>query len=224
MQEAWGRAHVLLVRRRAAFQPLLFLSILLADRRQALFAAQSLLLRSGQIVNLFDPIQMVGLGPPEVSATRGRVQRGRFRRRRQCFLRRRLEQKPMQRIHLLAAAAVPPSQQEVQTKLQLTHHGIFAAQRTPGDLAARSTAIQRRGERLALVLRNGTTAPEDVRLTSRKLQDLQHIALGLSNQEISQSVSISVETVKQFVKQILRKLPVTDRTQAAIWAVRRGLV
>ena len=72
--------------------------------------------------------------------------------------------------------------------------------------------------------RNGATAPEDQRLTSRKLQDLQHIALGLSNQEISHSVSISVETVKQYVKQILRKFAVIDRTQATIWAVCKGFV
>jgi hypothetical protein len=49
-------------------------------------------------------------------------------------------------------------------------------------------------------------------------------ALGLSNKEIAQSLTISVETVKEHVQNILRKIAVSDRTQAAVWAVRRGLV
>lgn len=61
-------------------------------------------------------------------------------------------------------------------------------------------------------------------LTSRELQVLRHIALGLSNKEIARSLSISVETVKEHVQNILRKIPVTDRTQAAVWALRKGLV
>ena len=47
---------------------------------------------------------------------------------------------------------------------------------------------------------------------------------GLSNREIGKSLSISVETVKEHVQNILRKLQVNDRTQAAVWAVKRGLV
>ena len=43
------------------------------------------------------------------------------------------------------------------------------------------------------------------------------------NKEIAQSLTISVETVKEHVQNILRKLAVSDRTQAAVWAVRRGL-
>ena len=53
---------------------------------------------------------------------------------------------------------------------------------------------------------------------------LRHIALGLSNREIGQSLEISIETVKEHVQNILRKLDVNDRTQAAVWAVRRKLV
>ena len=68
------------------------------------------------------------------------------------------------------------------------------------------------------------TADPDVPLTQRETQVLRHMALGLSNKEIAQSLTISVETVKEHVQNILRKLAVTDRTQAAVWAVRRGLV
>ena len=68
--------------------------------------------------------------------------------------------------------------------------------------------------------------PEDksIPLTKRELQVLRHLALGLSNREVGHSLSISVETVKEHVQNILRKLQVTDRTQAAVWAVKQGLV
>jgi DNA-binding NarL/FixJ family response regulator len=61
-------------------------------------------------------------------------------------------------------------------------------------------------------------------LTNRERQVLRHIALGLSNKEIGVSLSISVETVKEHVQNILRKLNVPDRTAAAVWAVKVGLV
>jgi len=65
---------------------------------------------------------------------------------------------------------------------------------------------------------------EDVPLTQRETQVLRHVALGLSNKEIGKSLEISVETVKEHVQNILRKIAVSDRTQAAVWAVRKGLV
>jgi DNA-binding NarL/FixJ family response regulator len=64
----------------------------------------------------------------------------------------------------------------------------------------------------------------NVDLTPREQQALRHIAYGLSNEEIAQSMSISIETVKEYVQNILRKLRVKDRTQAAVWAVRKGVV
>lgn len=67
-------------------------------------------------------------------------------------------------------------------------------------------------------------AGEDMPLTNRESQVLRHVALGLSNKEIGQSLGISVETVKEHVQNILRKISVNDRTQAAVWAVRQGLV
>jgi DNA-binding NarL/FixJ family response regulator len=61
-------------------------------------------------------------------------------------------------------------------------------------------------------------------LTKRETQVLRHVAFGLSNMEIGRSLTISIETVKEHVQNILRKIAVTDRTQAAVWAVRKGLV
>ena len=61
-------------------------------------------------------------------------------------------------------------------------------------------------------------------LTKRELQVVRHIALGLSNKEIAQSLDISVETVKEHVQNLLRKLQFKDRTQAAVWTVKSGLI
>ncbi len=69
-----------------------------------------------------------------------------------------------------------------------------------------------------------TVDDDDVPLTQRETQVLRHVALGLSNREIGRSLEISVETVKEHVQNILRKIAVNDRTQAAVWAVRKGLV
>ena len=65
---------------------------------------------------------------------------------------------------------------------------------------------------------------EHLPLTNREMQVLRHVAMGLSNREVAQSLDISVETVKEHVQNILRKLDVNDRTQAAVWAVKRSLV
>ena len=67
------------------------------------------------------------------------------------------------------------------------------------------------------------TISQDIPLTKRELQVLQQVALGLSNREVGKSLGISVETAKEHVQNILRKLDVNDRTQAAVWAVKRGL-
>ena len=63
----------------------------------------------------------------------------------------------------------------------------------------------------------------DKPLTNREIQVLRHLALGLSNREIGRSLDISVETVKEHVQNVLRKIDANDRTQAAVWAVKRRM-
>lgn len=60
-------------------------------------------------------------------------------------------------------------------------------------------------------------------LTKRELQILVHLALGLSNRDISASLEISLETVKEHVQNVLRKIKANDRTAAAVWAIRNGI-
>ena len=61
-------------------------------------------------------------------------------------------------------------------------------------------------------------------LTNRETQVLRHVSMGLKNREIGKSLGISVETVKEHVQNILRKLDVNDRTQAAVWAIRNDFI
>ncbi len=64
----------------------------------------------------------------------------------------------------------------------------------------------------------------EVPLTQRESEVLRQLAHGLTNKEIALALHISYETVKEHVQHILRKIGVSDRTQAAVWAVRKGLV
>lgn len=61
-------------------------------------------------------------------------------------------------------------------------------------------------------------------LSPRELEVLNLIVEGLSNQEIADRLIISLPTAKTHVRNILNKLAVDDRTQAAVQAMRRGLV
>ena len=66
--------------------------------------------------------------------------------------------------------------------------------------------------------------PQYDELTNREREVLQLIAQGKSNQEIATELFITLKTVKTHVSNILAKLDVEDRTQAAIYALKQGLV
>jgi NarL family two-component system response regulator LiaR len=77
--------------------------------------------------------------------------------------------------------------------------------------------------RLLRELRQGNADPL-ARLTPRETDVLKAIAQGRSNREIARALTVSEETVKSHVSAILAKLGLTDRTQAAIFALQRHLV
>jgi len=64
--------------------------------------------------------------------------------------------------------------------------------------------------------------PEDL-LTEREMEVLRCLARGRSNKEIGADLFISEKTVKTHVGSILDKLGLADRTQAALYAVKRGV-
>jgi DNA-binding NarL/FixJ family response regulator len=77
---------------------------------------------------------------------------------------------------------------------------------------------------IARLLAAGDDAADGGRLTARERQVLEEIGRGRSNREIARALSVSEKTVKTHVGAVFAKLGVTDRTQAALYAVRAGLV
>lgn len=65
---------------------------------------------------------------------------------------------------------------------------------------------------------------EDFNLTTREKEILKLIADGLSNQEIADNLFLSLHTVKNHVKNVIQKLSVKDRTQAAVLALKENLI
>lgn len=61
-------------------------------------------------------------------------------------------------------------------------------------------------------------------LTKRELEVLKQLAIGMCNKEVAERLNISERTVKNHVSNIFKKLEVTDRTQAAVFAIRNNLI
>jgi DNA-binding NarL/FixJ family response regulator len=77
---------------------------------------------------------------------------------------------------------------------------------------------------LTLSLRAESGGGPDAELTTRELEIVRLLGAGKSNKEIAAELQISERTARTHVSNILGKLGLTSRTQAALWAVRRGLV
>lgn len=77
---------------------------------------------------------------------------------------------------------------------------------------------------LTVSLRAGSADGPDAELTARELEILRLLGAGKSNKEIAAELQISERTARTHVSNILGKLDLTSRTQAALWAVRQGLV
>jgi len=98
------------------------------------------------------------------------------------------------------------------------HRAILAAH--AGDALLDPTVAARLLEAIAQPA--GAPAPE--RLTPREREVLALLARGYSNKRIARELRVAEKTVKTHVGHVLAKLGVTDRTQAALLAVREGLV
>lgn len=103
----------------------------------------------------------------------------------------------------------------------------------PEAIAASIMAVMA-GERvMATVVANrviemltSTAAPKDSYdgLTAREIEILKLLALGRANRQIGRQLGISEKTVRNHVSNIYQKLDMEDRSQAVLWAVRKGLV
>jgi DNA-binding NarL/FixJ family response regulator len=99
-------------------------------------------------------------------------------------------------------------------------HGVRAAARGESLISPRVAS-----KLVARLRRPATLEPEGrSTLTAREQEILELIARGMDNVEIAQTLFLSQHTVKNYVSSILVKLQVENRIQAAVRAVRRGLV
>jgi len=82
------------------------------------------------------------------------------------------------------------------------------------------------GTLLAQITRTGTppTTSLTADLSERELEVLRHLARGLTNLDIADRLHLSEGTIRNYVSAVFTKLGVSDRTQAAVIALRYGLV
>lgn len=73
---------------------------------------------------------------------------------------------------------------------------------------------------------DGTTTQREFYdgLTAREIEIMKHLASGMANKQIAYRLKISEKTVRNHVSNIYEKLKIGDRSQAILYAVRRGLV
>lgn len=76
----------------------------------------------------------------------------------------------------------------------------------------------------AKMIKTNKDAEKIKSLTKRELDVLKLLAVGMFNKEVGKRLEISERTVKNHVSNIFKKLGVTDRTQAAVFAIRNNLV
>ena len=82
---------------------------------------------------------------------------------------------------------------------------------------------------IALKLRNDLQNPQEIpspelTLTKRELEVLKFVVQGLSNKEIASKLVVSEVTIRYHISSILDRLKLTNRIQAAVYAVQKGLV
>lgn len=132
-------------------------------------------------------------------------------------------------------------EEQVYRAIRIGASAYFAKDVTPGQLLDTVRAVAKgyyviEGQRmtprqaeqwlLELYRRYGIK-PEDATfspLTNREMEVLEQIIEGMSNKEIAHRLGISHQTVKNHITSILSKMNLSDRTQAAIYALRHGWV
>jgi DNA-binding NarL/FixJ family response regulator len=105
---------------------------------------------------------------------------------------------------------VPPA--ELENAIRTVHRG--------GSVLDPAIAARVLGE----VASGGSGDPHLEQLTTREREVLALLGQGLSNRDLAAQLFVAEKTIKTHVSSILAKLHLTDRTQAALFAVRHGLV
>ncbi|HLP89870.1 MAG TPA: response regulator transcription factor [Nostocaceae cyanobacterium] len=118
--------------------------------------------------------------------------------------------------------------------VRVTHQGyawidpaiarIVLQQAKQNQIQPKSTSVETSSSESSLELQSTQPSIDPHALTERELEVLQLIVEGCSNAVISERLYITIGTVKTHVRNILNKLSADDRTQAAVRALRSGLV
>ena len=95
------------------------------------------------------------------------------------------------------------------------HGAVKAAARGESPLAPRAAAE---------LLADRRVRPSDVELTPRETEVLALVVEGLANKQIARRMGISEKTVKGHLTNLFQRIGVADRTQAALWAERTGIL
>ncbi|MBI2935582.1 MAG: response regulator transcription factor, partial [Chloroflexi bacterium] len=108
----------------------------------------------------------------------------------------------------------------------LLYHAISAV--VDGGTMVRSGLLRQAIQGLSPVARPPTNGKSDSvvteQFTAREMEVLRLVAQGFANKEIAKELNLAEVTVKKYVQSVIAKLGVSDRTSAAIIAVRMGLV
>jgi DNA-binding NarL/FixJ family response regulator len=107
--------------------------------------------------------------------------------------------------------------QEVMQAIRVVYEGGMLIE---PDL---TSAIVHEFRRLSGSAFSFTNAPNSA-LSDKEIEILRYVATGMSNKEIAEKLAYSEKTVKNYLSLIFQKLGIRDRTQAAIFALRQGLL
>jgi DNA-binding NarL/FixJ family response regulator len=123
-------------------------------------------------------------------------------------------------------------EERVHAALEAGASGYLLKDADADEVAAAVRAAHRGGlqldptvaRRLLSSLRSAPRGDPKAELTTREVEILRLLGAGKANKEIAAELAISERTARAHVSSILGKLGLSSRTQAALWAVREGLV
>ena len=112
------------------------------------------------------------------------------------------------------------SSQEVASAIRTVYNGGVVIE--PELTGAIVHEYRRLSDATSVILGEHSSAL--IALTERDIEILRYVAAGMSNREIAMKLSYAEKTVKNYLSLIFQKLGIRDRTQAAIFALRQGLL